>query len=148
MELKQHDIDNTKPQPSHKLINELNKYLEPVGLYNPLEKIYIKTQKSSHELLLFVFLSVISNLSRIVFGKNLLKLNAPTNAPATQLSANVLKQRKLLTDSIVINKFVDGHVFMMGYVSFLKQFCGNHYLKDFVEIFCQFLLEVIEYNLR
>lgn len=148
LELKSHELVDSKPQPSQQLISELNKYLENIGLYDPLEKIYIKTQKSSNELVIFSFLLVISHLNRIAFGKNLLKFNAATNAPATNLPPNVLKQRKQLMDSIVLNKFLDGHVFLLGLVSFLKQFNENNYVIEFVEIYCQFLLEMVEFNLR
>jgi WASH complex subunit strumpellin len=148
MELKNHELDESKSQPSQQLIAELNKYLENVGLYDPLEKIYIKSQKSSNELVIFSFLLVISHLNRLAFGKNLLKLNAPTNAPATNLPANVIKQRKQLMDTITPNKFLDAHVFLQGLVSFLKQFNENNYVMEFVEIYCQFLLENVEFYLR
>lgn len=122
-----------------------HRYLETVGLYEPLEKIYIRATKNQNELVPFIFLFVIAHLPRLAFGKNLLKFNASTTQ---QISPIMMKQRKILLDAIVVNKFIDGHVFLLGVLALFKQFHENNYLMEFVEMFSQFLMEMMEHNLR
>ncbi|CAO1331812.1 unnamed protein product [Diamesa serratosioi] len=144
-ELKCNEQDNTKPKPSSQLLLELNKYLEVVGNYDPLEKVYIKMGKNSNEFLSFAVIFVLSHLSRFAFGKNLLKYNKASGANSVNVA--ITKQRKLLLDSIVNSKFIDGHVFLLGFLTLLRQFYENNYLVEFVQLFGSCLLEMMEFNL-
>ena len=145
-ELKCNEQDNTKPKPSSLLLLELNKYLEVVGNYDPLEKVYIKMGKNSNEFLNFAVIFVLSHLSRFAFGKNLLKYNKASGGNLVNVA--IMKQRKILLDSIVNSKFIDGHVFLLGFITLLRQFYENNYLVEFVQLFGSCLLEMMEFNLR
>lgn len=144
-ELKSNEMDNSKAKPSSELLIELNKYLEVVGHYNPIEKVYIKMLKNSNEFLTFVVIFVLMHLNRLAFGKNLLKYKA--NSSSADALA-ITKQRKVLLDIISSSKFIDGHVFLIGIITLLTQFYENNYLMEFIQIFGRCVLEMIEYNLR
>lgn len=113
-----------------------------VGIYNPMEKVYIKMPKSSSEFLSFLVIFTLANVNRLAFGKNLLKFNKSTcvDAPA------IAKQRKILMDLINNSKFIDGHVFALGIITLLRQFFENNYLVEFIELFASCLFEMLEYN--
>lgn len=141
-ELKCHELDNAKPKPSAHLLLELNKYLEMVGIYNALEKVYVKMPKSSNEFLNFVVIFTLAHLNRLAFGKNLLKFNKTNSVEAPA----IMKQRKILLDSISNSKFIDGHVFALGIITLLRQFYENNYLMEFIEMFGNCLFEMLEFN--
>ena len=122
-DVKRHSIDETKPLPSVDLISDLNKYLEAVGLYNPYEKVYIKTKCPRH-LSLFYFLFVISHLSKFNYMKNVDSL--------------VAKKR---TDSI------DGFPCFVGVLTVLRQFQGNE-IEVFIQYLAQYVMSYVEMNLR
>lgn len=142
-ELKAHELDTSKPRPSPQLLLELNKHLEVAGQYNPLEKVYIKMSKNTNEFLSFIIIFVLTHLNKLAFGKNLLKYNKSngTYGPA------IAKQRKTLLDLISSSRFIDGHVFLLGLITLMKQFYENNYLVEFVEKFSACVLEMMEFNL-
>lgn len=142
--MKSHELDNSKPKPSAQLLLELNKYLEVVGQYNPLEKVYVKMGKNSNEFLTFIVILVLSHLNRLAFGKNLLKYNKSNgiHGPA------IAKQRKILLDVISSSRYIDGHVFLLGLITLMRQFHENNYAMEFVQLFGACLLEMMEFNLR
>lgn len=142
--MKSHELDNSKPKPSAQLLLELNKYLEVVGQYNPLEKVYVKMGKNSNEFLTFIVTLVLSHLNRLAFGKNLLKYNKSNgiHGPA------IAKQRKILLDVISSSRYIDGHVFLLGLITLMRQFHENNYAMEFVQLFGACLLEMMEFNLR
>ncbi|KAL7037132.1 hypothetical protein ACKWTF_009089 [Chironomus riparius] len=142
-ELKCHEIDNNKPKPSSELLLEVNKHLEMVGLYNPIEKVYIKMSKNSNEFLNFIVIFVLTNLNRLVFGKNLLKFNKTNSINASA----IMKHRKNIIDIIHSNRYIDGHVFLLGLITLLRQFYENNYLMDFIDLFGTCLFEMLEFNL-
>ena len=144
LELKTNSLDKSKPKPSAQLLLELNRYLEVVGAYNPLEKVYVKMGKNSSEFLTFVVIFVLTNLNRLAFGKNLLKYNKSSGVcgPA------IVKQRKILLDLIGSSRFIDGHVFLLGVLTLMKQFHENNYVVEFVQIFGACVMEMLEFNLR
>lgn len=113
-----------------------------VGIYNPLEKVYIKMSKSSNEFLNFIVIFVLANLNRFAFGKNLLKFNKSSSVEAPA----IMKQRKIILDSISNSKFIDGHIFALGIITILRQFYENNYLIEFIETFSNCLFEMLEYN--
>lgn len=125
------------------LLLETNKYLEMVGLYNPIEKVYIKMTKNSSEFLSYVVIFVLTHLNRLVFGKNLLKFNKTSSiyGPA------IMKHRKNIIDLIHSNKYIDGHIFVLGIITLLRQFFENNYLIEFIDVFGLCLLEMLEFNL-
>lgn len=141
-ELKCHELDNSKPKPSAQLLLEVNKYLEMVGIYNPMEKVFIKMPKSSNEFLTSMVIFALAHLNRLAFGKNLMKFykSACVDAPG------IIKQRKILMDLINSSKFIDGHVFALGIVTLLRQFFENNYLHEFIDLFAKCLFEMLEYN--
>lgn len=143
-QLKSHELDNTKSKPSAELLLEVNKYLEMIGLYNPIEKVYIKMTKNSSEFLNFIVIFVLTNLNKLAFGKNLVKFNKTNSIYATA----IMKQRKNIIDLIHSSKYIDGHVFLLGLIALLRQFYENNYLVEFIDLFGQCLLEMIEYNLK
>lgn len=142
--MKSHELDNSKPKPSAQLLLELNKYLEVVGQYNPLEKVYVKMGKNSNEFLTFIVILVLSHLNRLAFGKNLLKYNKSNgiHGPA------IAKQRKILLDVISSSRYIDGHVFLLGLITLMRQFHENNYAMEFMQLFGACLLEMMEFNLR
>lgn len=113
-----------------------------VGIYNSLDKVYVKMPKSSNEFLNFVVIFVLAHLNRLAFGKNLLKFNKTNSVE----SAAILKQRKILLDSISNSKFIDGHVFTLGIITLMRQFYENNYLIEFIDMFATCLFEMLEYN--
>jgi WASH complex subunit strumpellin len=137
-------LDSSKPKPSPQLLLELNKYLEVVGAYNPLEKVYVKMGKNSSEFLTFIVIFVLSNLNRLAFGKNLLKYNKSSGVYGPAIT----KQRKILLDLIGSSRFIDGHVFLLGILTLMKQFHENNYIMEFVEVFGACVMEMMEFNLR
>ncbi|KAG5669731.1 hypothetical protein PVAND_000026 [Polypedilum vanderplanki] len=143
-ELRCHELDNSKPKPSAQLLLEVNKHLEMVGLYNPLEKVYIKMPKSSNEFMNFIVIFTLSHLNHLAFGRNLLKYNKTSSiyAPA------IIKHRKVLLEIIHSNKFLDGHVFALGIITLFRQFYENNYLMEFIDLFGSCLFEMLEYNLN
>lgn len=143
-ELKSHALDKSKPRPSPQLLLNLNKYLEVVGQYNPLEKVYVKMTKSSNEFVTFIVIFALTHLNRLAFGKNLLKYNKSTGIYGSAIS----KQRKILLESISSSRFIDGHVFLLGLMTVLKQFHENNYMVEFVQTFAACVLEMMEFNLR
>lgn len=102
--------------------------------------------KNSNEFLNFAVIFVLSLLSRFAFGKNLLKYNKASGGNLANVA--IMKQRKILLDSIVNSKFIDGHVFLLGFLTLLRQFYENNYLVEFVQLFGSCLLEMMEFNLR
>lgn len=143
-ELKAHEFDNSKPRPSPQLLLELNKYLEVVGQYNPLEKVYVKMGKSSNEFLTFIVIFVLSHLNRLAFGKNLLKYNKSNGS----FGPAIAKQRKILLDLINSSRYIDGHVFLLGIMTLMKQFHENNYMVEFVQVLGSCVLEMLEFNLK
>lgn len=137
-------MDNSKSKPSSQLLLELNKYLEVIGAYNPLEKVYVKMVKSTSEFLTFIVIFVLANLNKLAFGKNLLKYNKSSGAYGPAIA----KQRKILLDLIGSSRFVDGHVFLLGVLTLMKQFHENNYIVEFVEVFGACVMEMMEFNLR
>lgn len=113
-----------------------------VGIYNALEKVYVKMPKSSNEFLNFVVIFTLAHLNRLAFGKNLLKFNKTNSVEAPA----IMKQRKILLDSISNSKFIDGHVFALGIITLLRQFYENNYLMEFIEMFGNCLFEMLEFN--
>lgn len=136
-------MDNSKPKPSPQLLLDLNKHLEVAGKYNPLEKVYVKMGKNSSEFLTFIVVHVLSNLNRLAFGKNLLKYNKSTGTYGPAMA----KQRKVLLELISSSRFIDGHVFLIGIVTILRQFYENNYQVEFVEMFGACVFEMMEFNL-
>lgn len=145
-ELKSHEQDNTKPRPSPQLLLELNKHLEVVGQYNPLDKVYVKMGKNSDEFLTCIVVFVLLHLNRLAFGKNLLKYNK-SNSSGCHGPA-IAKQRKTLLDLISSSRYIDGHVFLLGLITLMKQFHENNYVVEFVEVFGACVMEMMEFNLR
>lgn len=143
-ELKSHELDKQKPKPSPQLLLDVNKYLEIVGQYNPLEKVYVKMSKNSDDFLSFVVIFTLQHLSRLAFGKNLMKYNKSTGVHG----AAIAKQRKILLDLISSSRYIDGHVFFLGLITLLRQFYENNYMMEFVRVLGSCLLEMMEYNLR
>lgn len=143
-ELKYHELDNSKPRPSAQLLLEVNKQLEMVGLYAPLEKVYIKMLKCSNEFLNFIVIFTLTHLRNFAFGKNLLKFNKNNSiyAPA------ITKHRRVLLDAIHSSRFIDGHVFLLGIITLLRQFYENNYLLEFIDLFASCLFEMLEFCLR
>jgi WASH complex subunit strumpellin len=139
-----HEIDNSKPKPSPQLLLELNKHLEVTGQYNPLEKVYIKMGKNSNEFLTFVVIFVLTHINKLAFGKNLLKYNKANGSYGPAIA----RQRKLLIELISSNRFIDGHVFLLGLITLLRQFYENNYMIEFVEALGACVFEMMEYNLR
>lgn len=137
-------MDSSKPKPSPQLLLELNKYLEVVGAYNPLEKVYVKMGKNSSEFLTFIVILVLTNLNRLAFGKNLLKYNKCSGV----FGPAIAKQRKILLDLIGSSRFIDGHVFLLGILTLMKQFHENNYVAEFVQVFGACVMEMMEFNLR
>lgn len=123
---------------------ELNKYFEEVGQYNPTEKVYIKMGKNSDEFLTFVVVFVLTHLSKLAFGKNLLKYHKSNNV----LGPAMAKHRKILLELIGSSRFIDGHVFTLGILALMKQFTENMYLVEFVQVLAACLLEMMDFNLR
>lgn len=113
-----------------------------VGIYNPLEKVYVKMPKSSNEFLNFVVIFTLAHINRLAFGKNLMKFNK-TNCVE---SPAILKQRKILLDSISNSRFIDGHVFALGIITLLRQFYENNYLMEFIDMLSSCLFEMLEFN--
>lgn len=143
-ELKSHELDKSKPKPSPQLLLDLNKYLEVVGQYNPLEKVYVKMSKNSSEFPTFVVIFTLQHLNRLAFGKNLLKYNKSNGVHGPAIA----KQRKILLDLIGSNRYIDGHVFLLGLITLMRQFYENNYLNEFVQTLGACVLEMMEFNLR
>lgn len=143
-ELKSHELDNSKPRPSPQLILDLNKYLEVAGQYNPLEKVYVKMGKNSSEFLTFLVVFSLTHLSNLAFGKNLLKYNKTNGV----YGAAIAKQRKILLDSIGSSRYIDGHVFVLGLITLMRQFHENNYAVEFVQVLGACVVEMMEFNLR
>lgn len=143
-ELKCHELDNNKPKPSAQLLLEVNKHLEMVGLYHPLEKVYIKMTKCSSEFLNFMVIFTVSHLRNLTFGKNLLKYSKSNSIHAVA----IVKHRKIILDTIHSNKHIDGHVFLLGIITLLRQFYENNFLIDFINLFGTCLFEMLDFNLR
>lgn len=143
-ELKSHEFDNSKPRPSAHLLLELNKYLEVVGQYDPLEKVYVKMVKNSNEFLTYIVVFVLAHLNRLAFGKNLLKYNKSSGVYGPAIA----KQRKILLDLIGSSRYIDGHVFLLGILTLMKQFHENNYPIEFVQVLGACVVEMMEFNLR
>lgn len=99
--------------------------------------------KNSNEFLTFVVILVLGNLNRLAFGKNLLKYNKSSGVYGVAIA----KQRKILLELIGSSRFIDGHVFLLGIVTLLRQFHENNYLIEFVETLGACVLEMLEFNL-
>lgn len=136
-------MDNSKPKPSPQLLLDLNKHLEVSGQYNPLEKVYVKMGKNSNEFLTFIVVLVLNNLNRLAFGKNLLKYNKSIGIHGQA----IVKQRRVLLELISSSRFIDGHIFLLGIVTLLRQFYENNYFVEFVDMFGACVLEMMEFNL-
>lgn len=67
-DIREHELDNTKPNPPNELLFKLNTYLEWAGIYDPLEQIFIAT-KNSHYISLFLFLFTISQTPKFQFDR-------------------------------------------------------------------------------
>lgn len=137
-------MKNDKPKPSPQLLLSLNKHLELVGLYEPIEKVYIKMGKTSDEFLIFLVIFTLSHLNKLAFGEKLMMYNKATGV----YSSGIAKQRKILIDLINSGKFIDGHVFLLGIVTLMRQFFENNFIESFIKLLGECLLEMIEYNLR
>jgi WASH complex subunit strumpellin len=144
LELRKHEFDSANPKPEAHLLLEVNKYLEMFGNYDPYEKVYIKFGKSSSEFLSFIVIFVLSHLKFLVFGNNLLKFNKSNSVYAPE----ILKHRKIILDMVHSSKYIDGHVFLLGVMTLLRQFHENNYILEFVDLFGSCLFEIFEYNLR
>ena len=101
--------------------------------------------KSSNEFVSFAVIFVLSHLNRFAFGKNLLKFNKA--GLSNSVIVALIKQRKILLDTILNSKFIDGHVFLLGFLTLLRQFYENNFLIEFVQLFGACLCEMIESNL-
>lgn len=143
-ELKAHAFDSSNPKPSPQLLLTLNKHLEMIGHYEPIEKVYVKMPKSPDEFLTFLVILTLSNLNKLAFGENLMKYYKATGIYAQ----GIVKQRKLLIDLVSSGKYVDGHVFLLGITTLMKQFFENDYIEEFITLTGECILEMIEYNLR
>lgn len=139
-----HELDSNKPKPSPQLLLELNKHLEITGQYNPLEKVYVKMGKNSKEFLTFIVIFTLTHISKLAFGKNLLKYNKANGSYGPAIA----RQRKTLIDLISSNRYIDGHVFLLGLITLLRQFYENNYMIEFVEALGSCVFEMMEYNLR
>lgn len=100
--------------------------------------------KNSDDFLSFVVIFTLQHLSRLAFGKNLMKYNKSTGVHG----AAIAKQRKILLDLISSSRYIDGHVFLLGLITLLRQFYENNYMMEFVRVLGSCLLEMMEYNLR
>lgn len=100
--------------------------------------------KNSSEFLNFMVIFTLSNLKNIAFGKNLLKFNKTNSIYSTA----IMKHRKNIIDVIHSRLFLDGHVFLLGIITLLKQFYENNYLMEFVDMLGLCLFEMLEFNLR
>lgn len=142
-ELKAHAFDSSNPKPSTQLLLTLNKHLEMIGHYEPIEKVYVKMSKSPDEFLTFLVIFTLSNLNKLAFGENLMKFYKASGIYAQ----GITKQRKILIDMITSGKFVDGHVFLLGITTLMRQFFENDYIEDYITLTGECILEMIEYNL-
>ena len=100
--------------------------------------------KNSNEFLTFVVIFVLTNLNRLAFGKNLLKYNKSSGVYGPAIA----KQRKVLLELIGSSRFIDGHVFLLGVLTLMKQFHENNYVVEFVQVFAACVIEMLEFNLR
>lgn len=115
-----------------------------IGHYEPKEKVYIKMSKSCDEFLTFLVIFTLSNLNKLAFGENLMKFYKASGIYAQ----GIVKQRKNLIDLVSSGKFIDGHVFLLGITTLMKQFYENDYVEEFITLTGECILEMIEYNLR
>lgn len=119
--MKAHTLEPLRPCPDTKLLVEVNKYLEWVGISNPYEKIYIRT-KSTRSVASILALLIISHVPRIQYMKNVA----------------CLAGRKLVDH-------VDGTSIAVGIFTILHQF--NSALP-FIEYLAQFVVSNSEQALR
>lgn len=143
-ELKAHEIEKSEPKPIPQLLFDLNKYLIVVGQYSPLEKVYVKMTRNTNEFVTFIVIFTLTHLNRLAFGKNLLKYNKPSGVYGPAIA----KQQKTLFDSINSNRFIDGHVFLLGLMTLMRQYHENNYLIEYVQTLASCILEMMEFNLR
>lgn len=120
--MKSHQLNPEEPGPSTDLLCEVNKYLEWAGIYNPYEKVYIKT-KNLQNFALFLFLFVIAHTPKLQYIKN----------------TCTLVGRK--------SEQIDGAAFVIGIVTVLKQF-HNDILQLFIEYLGQFVVSAADNNLK
>lgn len=111
-----------KSGPSTDLLCEVNTYLEWAGIYNPYEKVYIKTKNLQH-FAVFLFLFVVAHISKFQYIKN--------------------------TCSLIGRKSeqIDGAAFVVGIVTVLKQF-HSEILQLFIAYLGQFVVSAADNSLR
>lgn len=122
-DLKAHTLEPTKPCPDTRLLGEVNKYLEWVGICNPYEKIYIRT-KGNRSVATILALLVISHVPRMQYVKNVACLTG----------------RKLVDH-------IDGASTVVGIVTILKQYDYGTLLL-FIDYLAQFIVSNSEHALR
>lgn len=105
--------------PSNELLFGLNKYLEAAGIYNPYDKVYIKTKLLNGNIQLFLFLFVISQFPKLVYMKNITSFVS-----------------KKSSDQI------DGFPFIIGLVTLFRQF-NSDIINSFVEYLCQYTISLV-----
>ena len=100
--------------------------------------------KNTKEFLSFLVIFALTHLNKLAFGKNLLKYNKNNGVYGPAIA----KQRRILLDSITSSRYIDGHVFVLGLETLMRQFYENNYTEEFVKMFATCVLEMMEYNLR
>lgn len=100
---------------------EVNKYLEWAGIYNPYEKVYIKT-KNTNNFALFLFLFVAGHVPKLQHVKN---ISSITGRKSEQ---------------------IDGTAFVVGITMVLKQFHVD-ILQSFDEYTSQYVVSFADSNL-
>lgn len=121
-ELKSHQLDPLKPAPSTELICEVNKYLEWAGVYNPYEKVYVKS-KNIQNFALFLFLFVAAHVPKLQYVRN---ISSITGRKSEQ---------------------IDGLAFVVGIMTVLKQLHVD-ILRLFIEYSSQYVVSFADSNLR
>lgn len=122
-DVKAHLIDPSQYSlPSQELFQELQENLMASGIYEPYHKIYAPATPHQYQFH-FLLLLIIAQLPKFTF------------------IASELVAKKVAFE-------IDGHPFVLGILTLLRQFDSPNVVNDFLKCFCSYLTTVVQYQLR
>lgn len=125
-DVKAHIIDPTHHQlPSQELFQELQENVTSSGIYEPYHKIYVPAPTTANPQYQchFLLLLIIAQLPKLTF------------------LASELVAKKVSFE-------VDGHPFVIGILTLLRQFDTPNVVHDFLKCFCEYLTASVQTQLR
>uniref|UniRef100_A0A336M296 CSON010414 protein n=1 Tax=Culicoides sonorensis TaxID=179676 RepID=A0A336M296_CULSO len=120
-DVRAHAIDSSShPMPSQELFNELQENLTSSGIYEPYHKIYVRTNANQYHCVFLLFVVIVQ-------------------MPKLNFIATELISKK-------VNLEIDGHPFIVGLLTVLRQFDRNC-VDEFLKLFCQYLTICVQTQL-